>query len=63
MTERRSFCHNADGVRKAGFLRKIEAKRVAQRMSARTGDPIHLYLCPTCRCYHVGFDNTGGHAA
>lgn len=65
---RQSFCHNADGTPKQTFLDKREAKRVARTVAALPafqveGRAIHLYLCPSCRCYHIGHDVDGGHAA
>ncbi|MBM4409372.1 MAG: hypothetical protein FJ038_12450 [Chloroflexi bacterium] len=39
---------------KLAFFLKAEAKRVAQGMSRRTGEPFHLYRCPACRHDHVG---------
>ena len=42
-------CHS-----KLAFFLKAEAKRVAQGMSRRHGEPFHLYRCPECAHYHVG---------
>lgn len=39
---------------KLAFFLKTEAKRVAQGMSRRSGEPFHLYRCPNCGHYHVG---------
>ena len=39
---------------KLAFFLKAEAKRVAQGMTRRTGEPFHLYHCPHCGHYHVG---------
>lgn len=65
---RESFCHNADGTRKGVFLDKREAKKVVRQLAKLPayqveGKAMHLYLCPTCRCYHLGHDVDGGHAA
>lgn len=59
----RSFCVGPTGKPKAAFLAKPDAKRVARRIFVRTGDPVHLYRCPSCHCYHIGIDRDGGHAA
>lgn len=65
---RRSFCHNADGTPKWSFFDKKEAKRIARAVASRPqyqveGRAMHLYLCPTCKSYHLGHDVDGGHAA
>jgi hypothetical protein len=39
---------------KQGYLSKLEAKRVAQLMSARNREGFHLYACAHCGLWHVG---------